>query len=173
MISWPRDAVLAACRNYAPLVTPIAGIDTTLLLAAMAANESTVGVDCGPRYEQNWDWGGTYSKNPKQQSLLNLYGRAAAMSYGPLQIMFYNAPGCTPEELNTNLSMVMRASIEYLNNQIREFDPKTVTDVGQMWNGGHVVRPPAVPSLRVQNYCKELNENYTAATTWFGLVTVG
>ena len=167
MVSWPRSEVLHACQSYGPLVTPIEGIDSVLLLAAIAANESTVGVDCGPRFEPGWYWGGPYANNHQQAALLAQYGKAAASSYGPLQIMFYNAPGCTPEELNTNLSLVVRVSIEYLNKQIGEFSPKTVMDVGECWNGGHIVRPPAQPSAKVQQYCKDLEANYIAAATWF------
>jgi hypothetical protein len=161
-VTWPRGDVLAACKTYAPIVTAVVGIDSAQLLAAISANESSVGADCGPRLEPAWDTGGKYAEDPDQASLLSQFGQAAARSYGPFQIMFYNAPGYTPDELNTDLKMVTMASIYFLNKQIRVFQPKTIYAIGQIWNGGH----PGANSPGVVLYCKELQDNYDAAAGW-------
>jgi hypothetical protein len=165
-ISWPKQSVVAACVTYAPLVTEIEGIDSRHLLLAMAQKESSMGYDCTPRHEPAWDANGRYASDPQQALLLEQYGRDAACSYGPLQVMFYNAPGYTPHELNTDLSIAMRAAIAYLNKQIRHFSPKTVGEVGQVWNHGSIVRLPNHPSLQVQLYCTKLEVNYHDAPAW-------
>lgn len=128
----------------------------------MAMNESSLGDDCDPRYEQRYDVGGIYSHDPHQAFLLGQYGRSAAMSYGPLQIMLVNAVGYTPTELNTNLGSAFRASISYLNYQIRKQSPKTVAQIGQLWNGGHV----GASNDEVDKYVAKLQSNYEAAAMW-------
>ena len=163
-VTWPRVAVLLACQEYAPLIIPIAGIDPAWLLVAIAKNESSLGDDCGPRHESAWDVGGTYAADPVQAGLLRLYGSAAACSYGPWQIMLYNAPGYTPDELNAQLPMVARATIAFLNKQIARWSLASIEAIGQVWNGGH----PGVSSPGVAAYCKELQKNYESASGWLG-----
>jgi hypothetical protein len=80
--------------------------------------------------------------------------------------MFYNVPGYTPTELNTDLSVVMRASIGYLSRQIQRFQPTTLEQIGQIWNHGSIVKPPNVPSPGVELYCRDLSGNYVAAEGW-------
>jgi hypothetical protein len=166
MITWPRHEVLRLCQSYGALLPEIEGIKPAQLLAALAMNESSLGLDCGPRHESSWDVGGKYASDPQQAKNLSLYPYAAACSYGPLQIMFYNVPGYAPNELNTNLPLVMRASISYLSRQIRRFAATTVEEIGQIWNHGSPVKPPAKPSPGVQLYCRDLIEHYTAAEGW-------
>lgn len=166
MTSWPRDQVLALCHVYAPLLPEIDGIDPARLLAALAMNESTIGLNCGPRHEPAWDIGGLYASNPQQARNLELYPYQASCSFGPWQIMFYNAPGYTPEELNTDLSLVTRATIGYMSKQIRRWNLGTVQAVGEMWNWGHPEQPLEEVPVGVQLYCKDLEGNYLAAETW-------
>ena len=167
-MNYTRAQVLQACVDYGPLVTPIVGIDSAQLLAALAENESSMGANCGPRLEPAWDFGGVYAKDQQQQTLLEEYGQAAACSYGPLQVMFYNASGYTPTELNTDLTLAIRASIAYMNTLIREWHPQTVADVGEMWNSGSLVNSAKgeVPAPGVVLYCQELVENYQKAAGW-------
>jgi hypothetical protein len=166
MVTWPRSAVLMSCKNYAPLLPPIDGLDPARLLAALAMNESSLGDDCGPRYEAAWDIGGEYASNPVQAKNLELFPYAAACSYGPWQLMFYNAPGYTPTELNGDLSLVTRATIGYLVRQIQRWKITTVQGIGELWNHGSPVIPPATPSVGVQMYCRDLAGNYIAAEMW-------
>lgn len=175
-VSWPRDQVLGVCKQYAPLLPPIDGLDPARVLAALAMNESTVGLNCGPRYEPSWDTNGTYGKNPQQASNLAEYGsvldedgvwrKAAACSYGPWQVMFYNVPGYTPAELNSDLPLVSRASIGYLGRQIQRWKLTTLQEIGEMWNWGHPEEPFEVVPEEVQNYCKDLAGYYVVAADW-------
>jgi hypothetical protein len=147
------------------------------ILAALAKNESSLGEECGPRYEPSWDVNGFDGRNPQQAQLLARCGiilagdgtfrAAAACSYGPFQIMYYNASGYSPQELNTDLNAVSRASIAYLNQQIATWKPTSVAAIGWMWNGGDLdpARIANLP-LGVQNYGKQLVSNYIAAATW-------
>jgi hypothetical protein len=138
MVVWPRTQVIQACKDYAPVLTPILGVNMAQLLIAMAMSESSLGADCEPRYEQAYDVGGMYANNPPQPSLLAQYGPDAAKSYGPWQVLFCNLPGTTPTQLNTDFNLVTRMSISYLNAQIEKWKPKTVIQVGWMWNGGNL-----------------------------------
>jgi hypothetical protein len=172
-ISWPREAVLQACRTYGPLLPPIIGLDPVRMLAALAMNESSLGADCTPRHEPDWDIGGIYASNPEQAKLLEEFPYMAACSMGPWQIMYYNAAGWgTPTDLNTDLSLVTRASLSYLTKQIKRWNIKTLDGIGQVWNHGSPVIPPAVPSAGVQMYCKDLAGNYVAAEGWLETTTV-
>ena len=173
MVIWPREAVLMQCKNYAPLVPLMEGIEPARLLAALAMNESSLGANSGPRHEPAWDVGGKYASDPEQAKLLSLYPYFAACSFGPWQIMFYNCSGYTPTELNTDLSLVTRATISYLSRQIQRWKPSTIQAIGEIWNHGSPVRPPAVASPGVQLYCKDLAGNYIAAETWLETTSVG
>lgn len=165
-VSWPREDVLAACRAYGPLVTPIEGIDTCRLLAAMAYKESSLGDNCTPKYEPRYDVGGKYASNPEQAAILARYGKLAAYSYGPLQVMLVNTGGCSPMDMNTDLGVAMRSSLRFLNHQIAHFQPTTVEQIGMIWNGGHIMHPPEEVPNAVQDYVKQLESNYEAAEMW-------
>lgn len=166
VVTWPRAEVLDLCKQYGSLLPPIPGIDPAQLLAALAMNESSLGLNCGPRHEDEWDVGGRYSYNPQQAENLRQFPYLAACSMGPWQLMFYNAPGYTPTELNNDLSLVTRATIGYMSRQIQHWNVTTVEEMGQIWNHGSPIRPPAVVPVGVQIYCKDLQGNYVAAEGW-------
>jgi hypothetical protein len=167
MITWPRLDVLKSCKTNAVLLPVIENLDPARLLAALAMNESSLGINCGPRHEPAWDVGGTYGSDPEQAKLLALWPYQAACSYGPWQVMYYNVAGYTPTELNTDLAMVTRATIGYLSRQIAHWKVTTVQEIGEMWNWGHpniahVVKDPT----GVEIYCHNLAGNYIAAQGW-------
>ena len=166
MISWPRESVLQACRQYAPLLPDMGDVDGARLLAAIAMKESSLGADCDPRHEPSWDIGGEYASNPQQAKNLQLYPYAAACSYTPLQIMFYNCPGCTPDELNTDLALGIRVSVYYMSRQINRWKIDSVRGVSEMWNWGHPERPFEVVPLEVLDYCNDVAGYYLAAEAW-------
>lgn len=165
MVAWPRSDVLMQCRALAQLA-PVGVLNSVWVLAALAENESTLGANCGPRHEPAWDVGGEYASEPIQAQLLEKYPYDAACSYGPLQIMFYNCSGYTPTELNTDLPLVMAASIGYLSRQVKRWNITSLQGVGEMWNWGHPDRPLEKIPLGVQNYCKKLAGNYLLAAQW-------
>lgn len=152
--------ILRACRTYAPLVNQVGTLDSANLLAAMAMKESSIGDNLIPRYEPRYDVGGIYSENPQQARLLRMYGRAAACSYGPLQAMLVNLPGFAPPDLIKFPLTALRGSLQFLNQQIAKFNPKTVQDIGQIWNGGHI-------GASVPQYVESLEDYYDRAGSWY------
>lgn len=158
MISFDRSRILALCLKYGPLLDVPAEIDGARLMGAIAANESSLGANCGPRHEPAYDLGGKYAPSGSiQAGLLGHYGRAAACSYGPWQLMFINAPGYTPDELESDPESCARAFLEYFNSFVVPRGGKSLEQIGQIYNGGHVT---AEPSPGVKAYCLELQHNY-------------
>jgi hypothetical protein len=143
--------------KYGPLLRLPASIDGTQLMAAVAQNESTMGADRGPRHEAVYDEGGMYASNTTQASLLKRYGRAAACSYGPWQVMFVNCPGYTPTELETNADSRARAFVAHFNSYVHGKNPASIEQIGQIYNGGHIT---STPSAGVQRYCRDLQHSY-------------
>jgi hypothetical protein len=159
-ISFPRNTILALCQKYGPLLQVRAPLDGPQLMAAIASNESTLGNNCNPRYEANYDVGGAYGEEPQMQSLLHQYGRDAACSFGPWQIMLINAPGYTPTELRTNPDACARAFLGYFNSfVIRDRKAQTLMQMGEVYNSGRIW---PFPPKGVQDYCTDLLNAYNA-----------
>jgi hypothetical protein len=75
--------------------------------------------------------------------LLALYGSpAAASSYGPWQVMLCNCNGLSPLEMQ-DLDLAAQASVAYLNSELRRFQPRTLAEIGECWNAGHITPDPA------------------------------
>jgi len=152
----PKD-VRDACREFASQVTPIRGLDSARLLWAICMNESSGGINCTPRYEAAFDTGGFLGDSAEMKPLLEKFGRAAACSYGPMQLMFCNAPpNAAPDDFN-DLHTAMQYSVAFLNKLIRVWKPVTLTTIGQCWNSGS---PRQNPSPGVQAYCQRLGKFY-------------
>lgn len=159
MNSVPRDVVFSLCREYGPQLKPPAGLDGIALMAAFAYNESSLGDDTIPRHEPSYDVGGMNSHN-NQAPLLAQFGRAAACSYGPWQIMPCNAPSFTPEELFENPEFCAMAFVAFFNSYIvGHARAMTLEQCGCAYNLGHVAMNP--PS-GVQQYMADLRRHYEA-----------
>jgi hypothetical protein len=157
-MSFTRQQIASACRQYGPTVAPLPpGIDGTQLLFAMTGNESSFGANVTPRHEPAFDVGGVYGKSPQMQALLAKFGSAAACSYGPLQLLFCNTPaGAKPSDFN-DLNTAFGYSVAFLNKLLTRFRPQTLGDIGSCWNGGHIQNPY---SPAVQVYVNRLTANY-------------
>lgn len=167
MNSFPKADVLAACAQYGPqlnLVTTAGADGTPLdgirLMIAISFNESTFGANCGPRHEPAYDNGGSYATGG-QIALLSTYGSAAACSYGPWQMMFGNFVNATPTQLLTSLDACAQQFVRFFNSYvIHGHHAASISDIGQIWNGGHV---SANPSPGVMAYCTKLQTAYDQA----------
>ena len=137
----PSD-VASMCRTLGPLLKNVPpGVAPASLLWAICGNESSFGVNCTPRHEPAYDAGGAYADSLTQAPLLRLYGPAAAYSYGPMQVMFCNAPpGVRPADFN-DLATGMRAGVFALNKLLAHFRPARIAEVGYCYNGGHLANP--------------------------------
>lgn len=154
-MNYTRQQIADVCRAYGPQLTDLPdGVDGAQLLWALAGNESSFGANCTPRYEPAYDAGGRYA----DAGLLAQFGRAAAMSYGPWQIMFVNCPrNYSPADMY-DLDKASVATVLFLNRQLNRFRPVTLRYLGAIWNGGN---PGAINIPAVAQYAERLAENYS------------
>jgi hypothetical protein len=86
-------------------------------------------------------------------NLLAVFGRAAACSYGPWQVMFCNLPnGVTEEEAEDDLSEIADDSVAFLNTLLRHFNPANLAEIGECWNAGHITPDAAYTDRLARNY---------------------
>ena len=83
------EIIAALCRKHAPdLLTPVkwqgTSLDKVRLLWGLAGNESLFGVNCTPRHEHGYCYGGKYFNSVASRS----WGCLAHCSFGPWQVMF-------------------------------------------------------------------------------------
>jgi hypothetical protein len=160
MDSFPQDEVLAACATYGPKLNVPDGLDAVKVMIAVASNESSLGANCGPRHEPAYDVGGSLAGGA-QAGLLAEYGRAAACSYGPWQMMFANFQSRDVSGLSTDLDLLSQEFVRFFNAYvIAGRKATTLEQIGQVWNGGHVMTNPG---SGVVAYCRELQAAYDAA----------
>ncbi len=158
MISFPKEQVLAACQKYGPLLLVPSDLDGIRVMAAIAQVESTMGMNCGPRFEEAYFDGGKFC-GPEQKHLNDEFGYDAASSFGPWQLMFINCPGYTPDELKKDLNCCARAFVAHFNNYvIRGKGAKTLEEIGMVWNGGHIFT--GMIPMGVEHYCMDLEQAY-------------
>ena len=145
--SWLPQQIAAACREFGPQVGPLpAGVDGTQLLWAMSGVESSFGKNCTPRHEPAYDKGGVYGSHVPlcgPTGLLAVYGALGASSFGPWQVMLANVPGAAAPELFNGLEYACRVSCAVLNGMLRRLQPKSLAEIGECWNAGHVTADPA------------------------------
>ena len=166
MADFTKEQIAAQCRISGPqLVGLPAGIDGAQLLWAMSGNESSFGANCTPRHEPAYDLGGRYGSNWVMAPLLAKWGRAAACSYGPLQLMFCNAPvGATPSDFD-DIVKAFAYSTAYLNHLLNHWKPGYLAQIGECWNEGHDEgspqgEPVTSSSPQVTAYVQRLTANY-------------
>lgn len=145
MNSFPQEAVLAACAQYGPSLNVVVPLDGAKVMTAIASNESSLGFDCGPRHEPAYDAGGSLSHGPEQRAALAKFGRDAACSYGPWQMMYVNfsMDVYAPTDLLTDLQACAVEFVKFMNNYVLG-DRRAVTlaDIGETWNLGHEAPDP-------------------------------
>lgn len=154
-MNFPKADVLAACDAYGRQLQVDSGLDGRGVMAAIASNESSLGADCGPRHEPAYDIGGSLASGKGQAMLLAKFGRAAACSYGPWQMMFDNFQHEDPETLETSLPICSQEFVHWFNAYvIHTRGAKTLAEIGEVWNLGHIGPDPA--------YVAKLEAAYTA-----------
>jgi hypothetical protein len=87
------EIIAALCRKHAPdLLTPVSwqgdNVDKVRLLWGLAGNESSFGLNCTPRHEPGYCYGGRYFNPVASRS----WGCLAHCSFGPWQVMYANFP---------------------------------------------------------------------------------
>jgi len=92
------EIIAALCRKHAfDLFTPAnwqgTALDKVRLLWGIAGVESSFGLNCNPRHEQGYCYGGRYVDRVASEA----WGCLAHCSYGPWQVMFpHFPPGASP-----------------------------------------------------------------------------
>jgi hypothetical protein len=98
------EIIAALCRKHAPdIFAPVdwqgTPLDKVRLLWGIAGVESSFGLNCNPRHEQGYCFGGRYLDTDRTRE----WGCLAHCSYGPWQVMFSNFPlGWSPLALLWN-----------------------------------------------------------------------
>ncbi len=152
--------VLALCKQYGPLLNAD-GIDGRKLMWAIAGNESSFGKNTMPRYEPAYDIGGIYANQQPQNELLKAWGKQAAYSYGPWQMMPCNARGFTPQELDTDPEKAAQAFVGFFNRYIIGVHHASNFDkFCQCYNSGHWESNPAAG---VERYVEDALHYYQTA----------
>lgn len=115
--------------------------DADVLLAALAGVESNFGRNSVPRFEASYYTGGrTYSRSAVIRKLVARYGKGAASSWGPFQIMFPVAWDLgyrgTPEGLG-DPTVNIDLAVKYLNKYCLCWVGANLEDVADAYNSGN------------------------------------
>src|SRR6185503_13131681 len=158
-MNFSKEQILEACRTYGPSLLVVSGISGPRVMAALASNESSYGLNCGPRHEPAYDVNGAiYKSNPLQRNLVKEFGSAAACSYGPWQMMYINFKGALPSELQNDLTLLAQEFVHWFNTYVIKIrHAETVEQIGQVWNLGHITKEPQPGVLR---YTQDLQKAY-------------
>lgn len=177
VLSIPRPAFEKMCADHSPelsLALPLlpgsllpalecidptgAPLDARRLLVAMGGRESSFGMNMKPRYEREWDAGGSVWKGSAAlQKYIARYRTAGACSYGPLQVMAFNTPSA-PQDLAADPELALQGAIAFFNRYvIAHWRSRTLQQICRCWNAGH---PDGVPT---PGYVDEVWQYYQAA----------
>jgi hypothetical protein len=153
-----RSTVAALCTRFGAALKVPAGIAGAQLLWALAGNESSFGVRCGPRHEGAYCRGGKYF----DPALTSLWGCLAHCSYGPWQVMYPNISrggNVDPLDAARRPEITANAAVRFLNEIIfgRE-KAATIKQVADAYNSGDW-RDDNKP----EGYIAELVKNYAVA----------
>lgn len=160
-MNFTKEEVIEISKKYGPSLLVDSALDGTRVMLALSSNESSYGTNCEPRREPAYDTGGKiYLNNAQQKKLVDEFGSPAACSYGPWQMMFINFNTGTPGLLLADLDLLASEFVRFFNSYvIKTREAKTLQDIGQVWNLGHITKTP--PS-GVVLYCKNLQVAYDA-----------
>lgn len=146
-------------------------LDPVKLLWALCGNETSFGANILPHHEAGYcpfTNGAYYKNNPDVRHQTALIGCLAHMSYGPLQVMwfnivkfYYDATTMGPQEslavaLLTDPNRGMNAAVAFLNKEILGRQGcKTLDEIGDAYNSGN-----AKDKIIPVDYITKLKANY-------------
>ena len=139
-------------------------LDINAVLWALSGVESSFGkLAHQARFEKSYARGGRYYLQP----LDSLYGDAAAMSYGPWQVMYCNAHRVTngfvsPHELQGMTFAAQIATVMWLDDAVLDRGAKTMREIADAWNtGSHrdSILPAPTYLERVEKFYGEWKES--------------
>jgi hypothetical protein len=164
----PRSEFDRLCALFAPQLKlegcgdpNLGALDPQRMLMALGGRESDFGADLKPRFEPSWFINGLLWKHDFEvQAFISRNKRAGACSYGPLQVMAFNAAGhgFTVEELQKDPEAGMGAAVAYFNAYVvGRWKCKALDEICRTWNGGHptAATEPGYYAEVLHNYRKE------------------
>ena len=141
----PRETVAELCHQFGFLI-PLAdtddgsghAIDGAKLLWAISGCESTFGDHCEPRFERAYYSGGYYYLRDKRiRQAVQAWGRDAACSYGPWQVLCINTQ-YSPEQLGADPKVACDATVHFIVNFVLGFrKARTLSAVLDTYNTGN------------------------------------
>jgi len=140
MSEYFRDYVKFAARlsRHADEHGKIGNLDLNGVLWALGGAESSFGEFAHqPRFERAYARGGRYFLKDLDRE----FGDAAAMSYGPWQVMFCNAHRVTsgyvkPDDLKGMTFAAQVATVRWLDSAVLDRGAKSIRDIADAWNTG-------------------------------------
>ena len=145
LTSVPRQVVAALCCQFGPSLS-LDGtddgqgnkIDGARLLWAISGCESSFGADCKPRHESAYDVGGYYyNRDKRTQGAVNQWGRDAACSFGPWQVLCINSD-YSPEQLGSDPSVAAAAAVHFIEHFVLGFrKARTLAAILDTYNSGN------------------------------------
>lgn len=114
------------------------GLDLNAVLWALGGVESSFGKFAHqPRFEKAYARGGRYFSAPLDAA----YGDAAAMSYGPWQVMYPNAHRITngfvaPDDMRGMTFAAQMATVLWLDSAVLDKGARTMREIADAWNTG-------------------------------------
>jgi hypothetical protein len=158
-MNWTQAQVQAACRQYGPSLNvknivdsyeyPLDGVK---LLWALSGEESTWGANCGPRFEPEY-WN---HPSPAQKPLNAEYGQAAAMSYGPWQVLYVNCVRFgTPGQIDGDINLSAQAAVSFINSYIiKAVRASNLPEIARAYNSGNIIEPMSIGVMEyVEKVC--------------------
>lgn len=154
--------------DYLQPLVPFA--NAKLLLAAVAEVESTFGSNTRPRYEKNYDFGGSYwTAENAQKWGWNEYGPIVCCSYSSFQIMYPTAlelglPSSQDPMCLNHDDIAINYVVKYIKERALDKGAKTIEDIADTYNSGSF-KDKIVPTA----YIKKFVEAYKSVQVTRGI----
>lgn len=172
-MNYSQEDTLSACLRHGSALNLANVVDSygfplngAKLLYALAGQESSYGANCGPRFEPAY-WDGSASRTQEQSELNAKYGRIAAMSYGPWQVMYANAANLgTPDAIDTDIDLAADAAVAFLNSYvIGHWKTRNLQEIARVYNSGNLTE---TMTMGVMRYIENVSRYYEAAPASLG-----
>lgn len=137
-----EQELASLCREFGPQLHVPEGVDGIRLLWAFAARESSFGRRCIPLHEQAYCYGGKYyGKDQALRDMTESFGCHAHCSYGPWQVLFYNAirqnRNIEPYRLTVDSGTCASITVAEFNRILDVQKPPGVREIADAWNSGN------------------------------------
>lgn len=161
-MNFEPSKILELCNEFGADLKLPSGLSGARLLWGLAGCESSFGRDCTPRHERAFDKGGYfYVHSGEDRQLVQKYGKLAASSYGPWQIMLINAPGCSPDELLSDPRLCAHMSVRFIDSFVVGFRrAKTLEQIAETYNSGNFYAHPPPGVLRYADHTRKYYDIY-------------